>query len=1091
MNKRFTNRLLSLALAWWLITTLAIPMSRAEPTEAVAISTVGEFQQFAKNCSLDVWSQGKTVVLTADLDLAGADFAPIPTFGGVFLGQGHTISGLRLTGPGSAQGLFRYLQPDGVVQDLTVKGTVAPEGTRSAVGGIVGDNAGTLQNCTFQGLVQGDEAVGGIAGENRVSGRITGCTAYGSVSGGTATGGITGRNAGLLLNCENNAGINLTQTQDGLDILEAGSGSILEERTAGDGEAFHLLNSSSDTGGIAGHSSGVVEGCVNNGAVGYPHVGYNTGGIAGRQCGYLAGCVNNGIIHGRKDVGGIVGQAEPYLVIDTGQDSWERLRAELDTLDRLINRALDGAQRTGDEASLRLEAMGGYADDARDSSEQVLDQISSFTDGNIDTINTLTADITRALEKISPALDDLSNTGGQLERLSGQLEGALESLDGAVGISAQVLNELRAAAKDLEQSRRQLGTAADKFRQALEAWDRFRHPGQGGGGIALPSLNDLKEARENLRRAFTALKEAGNELDGALTRLSRALEEARPLPGKLEDVLAELQDAAGSSASIGRLLRRAMDAIGGAVDELTREGPAQFTPLGEDFRQAGDGLFDALAGLSGEMEGLRDVLQNGGGSINADLRAVSRQFNVVFSVTLDALGGLSGGDDAQMIQDTSEQDIDATREGKIYDCRNTGSVEGDRNVGGAAGAVAIELDLDPEDDRADLFSFGTTYETKAVLQNCVNNGSVTAKKDCVGGLAGRMDLGTALDCQNYGPISSTGGDYVGGVAGYADASVRSCYVKSPLSGKNYVGGIAGWASCLRDCCSIAVIDQGTEFLGAVAGGVEADGVLTGNRFVDTGTAGVDGVSYAGRAEPVPFAELAGLPGVPPELTAFSLTLMAGEEVAAQIPFLYGDDLSRLSLPPVPEREGYYGMWPEFDTSGTGSDLTLEAVYTPWATVAASQELSGKLSLALAEGRFTEDAVLHVQDSSQAPPSGAEGKAVVWDVSLTGVDLEEGAVLPLRLLNQGGGKAVVWQYQDDQWRQVEAVQNGQYLLVEMEGLQGSFCIQPQPGVPWTLVGTAAGAAALLALLAAAGRQLKKKKAAKAAKAREAQETAAKR
>ena len=48
-----------------------------------------------------------------------------------------------------------------------------------------------------------------------------------------------------------------------------------------------------------------------------------------------------------------------------------------------------------------------------------------------------------------------------------------------------------------------------------------------------------------------------------------------------------------------------------------------------------------------------------------------------------------------------------------------------------------------------------TYETKAVLQGCVNYGSVTAKKDCVGGLAGRMDLGTALDCQNYGPVEST------------------------------------------------------------------------------------------------------------------------------------------------------------------------------------------------------------------------------------------------------------------------------------------------------------------------------------------------
>ena len=46
-------------------------------------------------------------------------------------------------------------------------------------------------------------------------------------------------------------------------------------------------------------------------------------------------------------------------------------------------------------------------------------------------------------------------------------------------------------------------------------------------------------------------------------------------------------------------------------------------------------------------------------------------------------------------------------------------------------------------------SFGSSYETKAVLMNCVNRGAVTSKKDCVGGLAGRMDLGTALECQNY------------------------------------------------------------------------------------------------------------------------------------------------------------------------------------------------------------------------------------------------------------------------------------------------------------------------------------------------------
>ena len=234
----------------------------------------------------------------------------------------------------------------------------------------------------------------------------------------------------------------------------------------------------------------------------------------------------------------------------------------------------------------------------------------------------------------------------------------------------------------------------------------------------------------------------------------------------------------------------------------------RFTPLGDDFRQASGGLFDALSGLSNEMEGLRSTIQSGGDTLASDLRAISRQFNVVFDVLLDALIELRG--DAEdgfddRIQDTSEEDIAATREGKIADCRSTGTVEGDRNVGGIVGAMAIEFDLDPEDDQADRFSFGATYETKAVLQSCLNYGSVTAKKDGVGGLAGRMDLGTALDCQNYGSVASTGGDYVGGVAGFADASIRSCFAKNTLSGKNYVGGIAGWASRLQECYAIPTI----------------------------------------------------------------------------------------------------------------------------------------------------------------------------------------------------------------------------------------------------------------------------------------------
>ena len=214
--------------------------------------------------------------------------------------------------------------------------------------------------------------------------------------------------------------------------MDADAAAILEEQAAADDETYHLLDGCFDTGGIVGYSSGVVQSCVNRGTVGYPHVGYNTGGIAGRQDGYLSGCTNSGTVYGRKDVGGIVGQAEPYVLVDPGRDTLEQLRQELNTLENLINRALDDAERTGDSVSAQLSAMGDYAGSAKDSTKELLDRVSDFTDENIGTINTLTADITGALDKISPALDDLSDVGGRLERLSRQLGDALDSLGGAV-----------------------------------------------------------------------------------------------------------------------------------------------------------------------------------------------------------------------------------------------------------------------------------------------------------------------------------------------------------------------------------------------------------------------------------------------------------------------------------------------------------------------------------------------------------------------------------------------------------------------------------------------------------------------------------
>ena len=1136
--RKSANRLFAILLAAWILTTLALPAWAAEES-AITISSVEDLLRFGKNCALDTWSQGKTVTLTADLDLSGVDFAPIPTFGGTFLGQGHTISGLQITAAGSTQGLFRYIQPSGVVQDLTVEGTVAPGGTRSTVGGIVGSNAGTLQDCAFYGAVQGDTTVGGIAGYNSVTGEITGCSVSGSVSGQNITGGIAGRNLGLLLKCENSAGVNLTQAETNVDLMDVDAAAILEERATADDEAYHLLDGCFDIGGVVGWSSGVVQSCTNYGTVGYPHVGYNTGGIAGRQDGYLSDCTNSGTIYGRKDVGGIVGQAEPFLLIDPSGDSLERLRGELEALDRLIDRAIGNAQRTGGDVSALLEAMGGFTDDARDSSQRMLDHIANFADDNIGSVNIMTADLTNALDQITPALDDLSSVGGKLEELSSQLKSAMNSLSGSAAAGDQVMAELRAASDRLQVAGRNLKKAADALRDALEelikALPEIKEGGEDGTladiledvetnavqlvsavdeaasavnqvyaafdlpDFDLPELPDMpqlpefdwdavdfEKVRGDLQAISGALKPAGDNLTAALERLSQAMKNTDGIFAGLKAALERFKGASDSTAAIGSLAGRAFDTISGAVKELTSKGPVSFIPLGDQFRQASDGLFDALGGLSGEMDALNRIAQNGGDTLSADLRAINNQFHTVCTVLLDAASDLTNtpvdGLDP-ILQDTSEEDIAATRDGKVADCRNTGGVEGDRNVGGVIGAMAIEFDLDPEDDATGVFSFGTTYETKAVLQGCVNYGSVTAKKDCVGGLAGRMDLGTALDCQNYGPVESTDGNYVGGVAGFADASVRSCWAKCVLSGGNYVGGVAGWASRLRDSCAIVTIEEGTEYLGAVAGGVDADGVLSGNLFVDTGTAGVDGVSYAGRAEPVPFEAMSQMDGVPAEFTAFTLTLLADGKTVAQIPFLYGDDLSRIELPPVPEREDSYGVWPEFDMSGTSSDVALEAEYAPWVTLVASAEQSGKLSLALAEGRFTQEAVLHVSDSAQTPPKKDAEGAVTWDISLVGSMLGPEDVLPLRLLSPGED-AEVWQYQNGQWVAVDTTRNGQYLLLTMEGTQGTFFLQPKGNGLWIpVLLTAGGAAGLGVLLLIASKRKRAKKAVKVQKEQE--------
>lgn len=81
------------------------------------------------------------------------------------------------------QGLFRYVQEGAKVRNLTVSGEISPSGSQNQVGGIVGVNYGSIENCKFSGNVIGDNEVGGIAGVNEETGEIRRCESNANVIG--------------------------------------------------------------------------------------------------------------------------------------------------------------------------------------------------------------------------------------------------------------------------------------------------------------------------------------------------------------------------------------------------------------------------------------------------------------------------------------------------------------------------------------------------------------------------------------------------------------------------------------------------------------------------------------------------------------------------------------------------------------------------------------------------------------------------------------------------------------------------------------------------------------------------------------------
>ncbi|MDR1158768.1 MAG: bacterial Ig-like domain-containing protein [Oscillospiraceae bacterium] len=143
---------------------------------------------------------GKTVILTADIDLSELPWVPIGTqdhpFKGRFLGEAHTISGLKFVNNAAGrQGLFGWncgsISDTGVVE-LQIEGGWESGGIAAVNGDEQFGGEAAIENCVVSGSVAADSA-GGLVGSNY--GKILNGYFYGALTG-AGSGGIAGVNRG-------------------------------------------------------------------------------------------------------------------------------------------------------------------------------------------------------------------------------------------------------------------------------------------------------------------------------------------------------------------------------------------------------------------------------------------------------------------------------------------------------------------------------------------------------------------------------------------------------------------------------------------------------------------------------------------------------------------------------------------------------------------------------------------------------------------------------------------------------------------------------------------------------------------------------
>lgn len=893
-------------------------LSMTDAASVILINNKEDFQTFANSCYTQEYSAGIVFSLQTDLDLTDAAVMPVPLFCGIFEGNGHEIRGVELQYSGSDLGLFRYVEEGAVIRNLHVSGNINADAQSEQVGGIAGVNRGTITECSFSGSVTGKQAVGGIVGHNEAGGQIESCQNHAEVTGIKMTGGIAGLQEGSILSCINHGNINtepdnIVESDDSNEYISLDRDSLRSNLSE---------EQIQDTGGIAGFSEGTIYGCKNLGMIGSERMGDYVGGIAGRQDSQLVSCENEGKVIGRRYVGGIVGQSEPYLRFLYEEDTLDQLEKSMDMLSGIKDELSKTLDTTSDQTFDHFDEVKRLAKEVRtivkdhkNDQKEKWDVFRKDADEHLNTLQEVVSDL-----ELNIGSRDARNA---MSRISKNTERCRELLNTLGGNTGSLFPEIATFSNSEE---------AELY-QELGANFWIESESEEVGELASAAKNELMQDYAILKELAGCLGKILDDADIVIFKGSSDVED------DVQDIIDDLDSLRTESNELVSLVRSYTDQLLDDLDTLD------------------DDLSPRLDSISDEGDILFDVLKGGKDSLKSEKNQLNDQLDQIDQVLKDGKQRIREHADKlidkdDLLDDVSDDTWQELSDGMILNCSNIGSVMGESEAGGIAGNLGIKVleDLKDRVSSDGIRSLNVLKEAKAVISDCKNEGEIQVRYHYAGGIVGNMTLGLVRSCESYGTVESENGNYVGGIAGKSETIIRSSYSMCSASGEEYIGGIAGSAKELHDNVAMASL-QTTSFdhFGVIAGWSEDDSDFSGNLYVDEGIGAVNGITYTAQAKGMSYETLLALPELPSRFHQMDVRFFCDGEELKSIRCNYGDALDIAQFPKLPEKEGYYGEWERNGVDRITNNMQIHAVYEPFTVVVSSGE--EPLALMLAEGNF--------------------------------------------------------------------------------------------------------------------------------------------